>query len=600
MFSLHRAAVAVCLVVLAVTSAKAQFPVTLNLPATSGTPVVTPPTRADARYRITVSGTYSQWPQFSDCHGVDAVWVYDVPQEEIDALRWPPKTFMGRPFVEIPHWVGDSTVYGFPPSNLGIPPLFELSFRKYLGFRVNGEPLPPLPLDPTFHRYQHVMSGTGSAISFMIVDSTYNISQGAVIPRYEDNCGGLTIVVEEILNTDINICKAAVVKSGNQVVGLRIDASIVTLDSTTLGGTRNVLATKEQLGIVADGKFICPDSLVCDTARTQPISICLVVDVSGSMDELIPYGTEFIDRLTAVKRSIHDFMRRLKPGDSLSLIQFNQTVRLTQNWTADTSLVGKAVDRLIAGGNTSFYRAIITGCRMLATHARTNKALVALTDGLDNDSATFSADVLREIRAANVPIYLMALGFIGEPGEVQALDTMQQFVAAAPSGKVYQVTTGSELQDVYKLVAENFAKDECCRLYFNIPPCDKGQRKRVVSLVFVEGNTILSKRLEVDCDLKTTSVANERTNANDPDVLDAIPTPSDDEAILDVVFARPGQTITEVYSLDGILQLRIDHGHADTGKRRLAIPTSALAGGAYVGRVMHGTDIRTYRIVVRH
>jgi hypothetical protein len=32
------------------------------------------------------------WPQFVDCHGVDASYVYDVPPEEINSLKWPPDT----------------------------------------------------------------------------------------------------------------------------------------------------------------------------------------------------------------------------------------------------------------------------------------------------------------------------------------------------------------------------------------------------------------------------------------------------------------------------------------------------------------------------
>lgn len=594
-----RAAIALCALLGAALPLLAQFPVTLQLPAGSGQPVLSPPTRSDARYRITVTGTYSQWPQFADCRGVDAVWVYDVPQEEIDAYRWPPKTVLGRPFVEIPHWVGDSTRYGFPPSGLGIPPLFEISFRKYLGFRINGEPLPPMPLDPVFHRYQHVMSGTGSELSFRIIDSTYNVAQGAVIPRYEDNCGMLTVVVEEILPSDVNICDAQVITQGSQTIGLRIDASIVQLDSNTLSGTRNAFLNKEQLGVVADGKFICPDSLVCDTSRTVPISICLVVDVSGSMLDDVRYDNVMIKRIDALKRSIHAFMRRLKPGDSLCLIQFNETVRLSQNWTADTTRIGTALDRLVAAGYTAFYQALIQGCRKLAAHARANKALVAITDGLDNDVTTSTSDVFREVRAANVPVFLMALGFTGTPDEVAALDTMRQFVAAAPSGKVYQITTGKELEDVYTQIAENFAKDECCKLYVRIPPCDRGQSRRIVRLIYAEGGRIISKDLEVDCALKTTSVHRDVEQDDQRDDLRASPTPSDDEASVTMAFSNAGTVVSYLYALDGTLLQRIDHGYVDMGVTRLSIPTTSLSAGAYVCRIMQGTDIRTVRIIVQ-
>ena len=587
-------------VLLSSLSLQAQFPVTLQLNARSGDVITTPPTKSNARYRITVTGTYSQWPQFTDCHGVDAAWVYDVPKEEIDAYRWPPATILGTPFVTIPHWVGDSTAYAFPPKGLGVNPLFELSFRKYLGFRINNEPLPPMQLDRTFHRYQVTMAGTDQPISFQILDSTYNVALGAVIPRYEDNCGGLTVVVEEILAKDINICNATPIKSGNDVVGIRVDASIVRVDSTSLTGTRNELVSKDQLGIVADGKFICPDSLVCDTARTEPVSICLVVDVSGSMSELISYNGDFVQRIDALKSSIHSFMRKLKPGDSLSLIQFNSTVVLSQNWTTDTAKIGTAIDRIFASGSTAFYSALIQGLDKLSTHARQRKALVALTDGLNNQAPGEIAPVIDAIRKANVPLYLIALGFAGTADERLALDTMRLFVAAAPSGKVYQITTGQELEAVYTEFAENFAKDDCCRLYFRIPPCDKGQTKRTLRLVFVDGESTLSKKLTVDCDLKTTSVAPGHGDIDHPDALEAIPTPSHDVAHFDVISVIPGNIRSEVYSIDGMLLSVADHGFADIGVRRITIPTESLAAGVYVCRIIQGASVRTAQFIVQH
>jgi hypothetical protein len=595
----HRWAVLIALCFLSA-PAQAQFPITLTLPSGSPDAVVTPPTRSDARYRVTVRGTYSQWPQFKDCHGVDAVWVYDVPQEEIDAFRWPPQKVLGSTFVEIPHWVGDSTIYAFPPKSLGVTPLFEISFRKYLGFRINGEPLPPMPIDRTFHRYQHTMAGTGQPLRFQIVDSTYDIDQRTVIPRHEDNCGELTIEVEEILDKDVNICDITPIKEGANVVGLSIDASIVTLDSTTLSGSRNELVSKEQLGIVVDGKFICPDSLVCDTGRTENISIALVVDVSGSMIEDILYRGTMLRRIDAVKQSIHEFMRRLKPGDSLCLIQFDNVVTLTQNWTNDTLAIGRAIDKLTAGTGTAYYDALIAACSKMTTHARKSRAIVALTDGLDNASRAQSGDVIDAIRRANVPLFLIALGFTGYKEEQEAIDTMGLFVAAAPAGRVSQVDDGGKLESIYTEIAENFASEDCCRLYFRIPPCDKGQSKRIISLVFIDRDRILSKRLLVDCDIKVTSVQIDDTERDNPDILDAVPTPSNDVAHFDMIFHTPGDVITELFAFDGTLQQRVEHGFTDIGRRRLTLATEALPAGVYVCRVIQGLHVRTARVIVRH
>jgi hypothetical protein len=177
---------------------------------------------------------------------------------------------------------------------------------------------------------------------------------------------------------------------------------------------------------------------------------------------------------------------------------------------------------------------------------------------------------------------------------------MRLFVAAAPSGKVYQITTGQELEAVYTEFAENFAKDDCCRLYFRIPPCDKGQTKRTLRLVFVDGESTLSKKLTVDCDLKTTSVAPGHGDIDHPDALEAIPTPSHDVAQFDVISVFPGNIRSEVYSIDGVLVSQADHGFADIGVKRITIPTESLAAGVYVCRIIQGASVRTAQFIVQH
>ncbi|MBK6291718.1 MAG: VWA domain-containing protein [Ignavibacteria bacterium] len=581
-------------------AAMAQFPVTLTLDARSADPVVTPPTRSDARYRITVSGTYSQWPQFADCHGVDAVWVYDVPQEEIDAFRWPPKQILGQPFVEIPHWVGDSTNYSFPPKGFGIEPLFEISFRKYLGFRVNGEPFPALPLDPILHRYQQTRAGTGEPFSFRIVDSTLVLQAGTPVARHEDNCGSLTVVVEEILPKEINICDVQPIEINGETIGLRVDAAVLELDSTIVDGQRNLLTSPEKIGIVSDGKFICPDSLVCDKVRTKPLSIGLVVDVSGSMQDIVSFEGASISRIEALKIALLGTLKKLLPGDSLFLIRFNETVVLTRDWTSDTASLGTAIRSLFASGFTAFHEAMIQGLTKMSTHKAPYKVLIAMTDGLNNRPPYEEAPVINTIRSANVPVYLIALGFTGDTAEASGLASMQRFVQAAPTGKLYRITTGDELVSVYSNIANNVATEDCCRLYFKIPPCDRGQSKRNLRLVYVEGDQIVSKNIVVDCDLKTTGVmADDNADDDRAEMLQADPTPSSDVASITCDLTAPSFVQYELYTIDGVLLRRTDIGMVDLGRTRIDIPVNSLVNGLYVCRVVVGRTAQHVTILVQ-
>ncbi len=578
----------------------AQFPVTLTLDARSGDVLQSPPTRTDARYRITVSGTYSQWPQFADCHGVDAVWVYDVPQEEIDAFRWPPSSLLGSPFVTIPHWVGDSTTYSFPPAAMGMQPLFELSFRKYLGFRINGEPLAASRLDRTLHRYQHERAGTGAPFTVQILDSTYNVVQGRVIPRYEDNCGELTVTIEEIVDRDINICDVAPVIVDGETIGIRVDAAVFQRDTTAVDGRKNILVSQDQLGIVDNGRFICPDSLVCDSGRTSPLSIGLIVDVSGSMGEPVEYDGHTMSRLEAVKRTLHTFMRTLHAGDSLFLLTFSTTIVLSQDWTADTAQLGRVIDELQPLENTSLHAALIEGLEKIATHQRDGRVLIALSDGLNNQDPKSADPVLAAIRSSNVPLYLVALGFAQSQQEQAGLAAMRGFVAAAPRGRLYEVHTGDELNAVYTEMAESMQTEECCRLYFPLKPCDLGQSKRPIRLVYVDGGQIISKTIVVDCDLKTTSVMPGTWEESTDIIPSARPTPATNVAMVSVALATPSVVTATVYSAEGRLITERQLGMHDIGVVDIIFDTINWTPGIYFCRTWNGRRFITTSIIVQH
>lgn len=72
-------------------SSFAQFPLTLEVDS-KGNIFQSPNTKVGAKYIYRFEGTFSIWPQFTDCRGFDGAYVYEAPKEEVDGLRWPPET----------------------------------------------------------------------------------------------------------------------------------------------------------------------------------------------------------------------------------------------------------------------------------------------------------------------------------------------------------------------------------------------------------------------------------------------------------------------------------------------------------------------------
>lgn len=135
-----------------------------------------------------------------------------------------------------------------------------------------------------------------------------------------------------------------------------------------------------------------------------PITTLLVMDVSDSMNSA--------DKLDSAKAAAHEFIARMRPEDQAGIIAFNTQVQKVQGVTSDQGALNSAVDGLTAGSNTAMYDALMEAIDQLEG-AEGRKAIIVLTDGLDNSSSADADDVVGRIGAAGFSISTVGLG---EPG----------------------------------------------------------------------------------------------------------------------------------------------------------------------------------------
>ncbi len=135
-----------------------------------------------------------------------------------------------------------------------------------------------------------------------------------------------------------------------------------------------------------------------------PITTLLVMDVSDSMNSA--------GKLDSAKAAAHEFISRMRPEDSAGLVAFNTQVKTVQGVTSDPESLNSAIDSLKAGNNTAMYDALLIAVDQLQG-VEGRKAIIVLTDGLDNSSSAKADDVISRIGAAGFSISTVGLG---EPG----------------------------------------------------------------------------------------------------------------------------------------------------------------------------------------
>ena len=133
---------------------------------------------------------------------------------------------------------------------------------------------------------------------------------------------------------------------------------------------------------------------------STPVSIGIVVDSSGSMRRKIPQARMAIER----------FVGDLDPQDDIFLLAFSTRIFVLQPFTTSHSQVIERLALLRADADTALFDAIMTGLSLVRGGRNEKKALLVVTDGMDNASRNTLARVVAEARGAGVLIYTVGIG----------------------------------------------------------------------------------------------------------------------------------------------------------------------------------------------
>lgn len=190
--------------------------------------------------------------------------------------------------------------------------------------------------------------------------------------------------------------------------------------------------------------------------------LMLAVDLSASMGERdMRVGTQPVDRLTAAKAVIADFLER-REGDRVGLLVFGRGAYVLAPATADLATVREqllATDVALAGRETAIGDAIGLGVKRLQAQDSGERVLVLLTDGV-NTAGTLDPEKAADIaRDAGVRIHTIAFGGAGEAlsvfgfrlpsGGSEIDEAMLARVAGTTGGRSFRARDTDALAGIY-------------------------------------------------------------------------------------------------------------------------------------------------------
>ncbi len=177
------------------------------------------------------------------------------------------------------------------------------------------------------------------------------------------------------------------------------------------------------------------------SAEDAPLELVLALDISQSMAEALP----------ALRRAVGEFVGRLPPRATASLLAFNDEMFPIGQPTDTIERRLEILGRLQPFGGTALYDVMTRGLADLARGAG-RRALVVFTDGEDQSSRATHAQVRAAVEASDVALYFVALGR-GE--EVDELLEGMDALATLSGGRVLRAErTGQVGQRFDDVLAE--------------------------------------------------------------------------------------------------------------------------------------------------
>ena len=212
--------------------------------------------------------------------------------------------------------------------------------------------------------------------------------------------------------------------------------------SATDASGEPAVVSADELRLYENGQAVAPESIV-GAGEVGPLTTMLAIDISGSMA---------VDgKLAAAKDAALAYIDQMQIGDRTGLIAFDVETDVVQPVTADRLALAQAIRSLQTGGDTAMFDALVEGVRQLeAIDGR--KAIIVLTDGMDNSSHVTLDELLSQTGDHGPSISAVGLGDRGQLGvSFAGLDEGRLETLASRAGGVYARTAdAAELRQVYE------------------------------------------------------------------------------------------------------------------------------------------------------
>ncbi|MUJ26250.1 vWA domain-containing protein [Aliivibrio fischeri] len=193
----------------------------------------------------------------------------------------------------------------------------------------------------------------------------------------------------------------------------------------------------------------------------------LVVDLSGSMaeEDMKTSNGDFVDRLTAVKQVVSDFIDQRK-GDRLGLVLFGDHAYLQTPLTFDRNTVREQLDRTVlnlVGQRTAIGEGLGLATKTFIESNAPQRTIILLSDGANTAGVLEPLEAAQLAKDNHAKIYTVGIGagemqvrgFFGKQTVNTARDLDEDTltkIATMTGGQYFRARNADELAEIYQTI----------------------------------------------------------------------------------------------------------------------------------------------------
>jgi len=176
-----------------------------------------------------------------------------------------------------------------------------------------------------------------------------------------------------------------------------------------------------------------------ESGATAPVSLVFLQDLSGSMAN----G----GKLTESRRALAYLLSKARPDDEFALASFaGDRLAVEVPFTHDEQVLAEAMELWEGYGTTALHDAVAWIPKISATGRHAKRAVVLISDGVDNASTVTPEMARQVVREAQLPVYVIGLGReTAAPDADSTYARLLTDLALATGGHYFPVEPGDEV-----------------------------------------------------------------------------------------------------------------------------------------------------------